>query len=426
MLVPSAHDPCFLVERRLVVWSSTAVMAWVPFPSVPKCTSLAVVPAKQVALSHNPFVPALVDPVVVDYHSRFIVSSWLCLWLLLAGLCIHKRDRASHGRCAKATNQVPRAATDLFKLPIRDVPATACRPIEPPTATVASATTDAVVVHCDTNIPPRVFGSHLLVGGPLVLHRRAPMLVGCCRLPVHLIRLIRLTFSSTSLQVTFGMMVGGRPLVVHVTLQVRSHRRPRLCLPAGSAVVLGGRPGLHLPLDLVQLLCYVVHAFRPRAFGGPPLAMLRRPLRRESLPRTMAWLPPAAPPAVCVGNADDGNFADADELLPDPPGEPEPEPPQQRLIVGRRRQPARKCNLRRPAGPPAPPHPEEPMQQNTEPVRPARVVQRRRRRPARKCKQRPSQVPTRVQPHRTCKTKSPALQPLAGKPSSARRRSLRP
>jgi hypothetical protein len=44
--VPITHDPWFLVERRLVVWSSTAVMAWVPFALVSKCTSLAEVPTK--------------------------------------------------------------------------------------------------------------------------------------------------------------------------------------------------------------------------------------------------------------------------------------------------------------------------------------------------------------------------------------------
>jgi hypothetical protein len=86
---------------------------------------------------------------------------------------------------------------------------------------------------------------------------------------------------------------------------------------------------------------------------------------------------PELPPEPMDGDADDGNFPAVDELLPDPPAEPE-----------------------------LPPLPPEPMPMPIEPVRRAPVVrQRRRRLPARRCRQCPTRRPTRVQPDRKCKTK---------------------
>jgi hypothetical protein len=149
----------------------------------------------------------------------------------------------------------------------------------------------------------QILGNRVLVGRPPVLCLLVPavdrpqafafrMMVGDSLV------MIRLTFSLIGLQVSLGTMVGDCSLVVHFHLPAAlviqgirrmflghrplmprlllgtpdlAHRCPPLCLRAGPAVVLGGRPLLLQPVDLVQLFGDVLLAFLPSA--GPAVVL---------------------------------------------------------------------------------------------------------------------------------------------------------
>jgi hypothetical protein len=257
------------------------------------------------------------------------------------------------------------------------------RSIKPPTA---SATTDAVVVvQGDMNIP-RVFRIHLLVGRPPVFHLHARAILCAAKACLEQ-RLVQWLVVSRQQQLQqFGNadddnLAGADELPEEPEpqqQQTEAVRSAGLCdrvswrsiKPPTASATTDAVVVVQRDMNLLRVFRIHLLVGRPPVFHLHARAILCA-AKACLEQRLVQWLVVSRQQQLQqFGNADDDNLAGADEL----PEEPEPQ------------------------------------QQQTEPVRSARVVRPRRRRlPSRKCKQRrPTRRPTRVQPDRKCKAKTGA------------------